>query len=303
MAEVLLTALRVNLVLAAAVLLVLAIRQPVRRGFGAHVAYSLWLIPPLAALAAILPLAPVRDAAKTHAAPAEQAWSAFGQQLADVAPGGWGLWLAGAGLGALLVTLSQRAFLRKERAGEAGPAVVGIITPRLVMPAFVYSDFTAEERALIRAHERAHMDRGDPRVTALVAAAQVVLWFNPMVHIGAHFLRRDQELACDATVLARMPSVRKRYAATLLKTQLAAQPLPLGCCWPARGKHPLDERIGALIQAAPSARRRDWGVGAVVVLAVLSCGLAVNAQPRKAEDYGVRRVVFIDMTPSMVMAR
>lgn len=106
--------------------------------------------------------------------------------------------------------------------------------------------FTAEERALIRAHEHEHVIRCDPRAGALAAVMQVICWFNPLVHLGAHLMRLDQELACDAAVLRRRPRDRALYARTLLKTQLAAQPLPFGCHWPSRGQHPLEVRIGAL---------------------------------------------------------
>jgi beta-lactamase regulating signal transducer with metallopeptidase domain len=59
-------------------------------------------------------------------------------------------------------------------------------------------------------------------------------------------MRLDQELACDAAVLRRRPHDRALYARTLLKTQLAAQALPFGCYWPARGLHPLEIRVGLL---------------------------------------------------------
>src|SRR5690242_16047297 len=46
---------RANLVGALAVLAILALRLPVRRAFGAAAAYRLWLVAPLAMLAAALP--------------------------------------------------------------------------------------------------------------------------------------------------------------------------------------------------------------------------------------------------------
>ncbi|HET6970332.1 MAG TPA: M56 family metallopeptidase, partial [Phenylobacterium sp.] len=99
---------------------------------------------------------------------------------------------------------------------------------------------------LIRAHEREHLARHDPRAGALAVALQAVCWFNPFAHVAAHAMRLDQELACDAAVLRRRPRDRALYAKTLLKTQLAAQALPFGCHWPARGPHPLEVRVGLL---------------------------------------------------------
>jgi beta-lactamase regulating signal transducer with metallopeptidase domain len=122
--------------------------------------------------------------------------------------------------------------------------VVGLISPRIVMPAD--DGYEPEERALIRAHERAHVARKDPRAAALAAAFQCLCWFNPLAHLAAYLLRMDQELACDAAVIMGAPGARALYARTLLKTQLAATPLPFGCYWPARGAHPLEVRIGLL---------------------------------------------------------
>jgi beta-lactamase regulating signal transducer with metallopeptidase domain len=52
------------------------------------------------------------------------------------------------------------------------------------------------------------------------------------------------------------PAARALYGHTLLKTQLAATPLPFGCYWPARGLHPLEVRIGLLKRRADAGARR-----------------------------------------------
>lgn len=292
MTEALLLVVRVNVVLAVATLLVLAARRPIRHWFGAHLAYGLWWMVPLAGLTAALPLARV---VKPEAATLRPLWHGLSVALSTVSGAAPVVWAGGLVLGVIAVVLAQRAFERRERNGEAGPAVVGVLTPRLVMPRRLKTDFTDAERALIRAHERAHMDREDPRVNAAVTLAQLILWFNPMIHVAAHYMRLDQELACDATVMARMPAVKKRYAQTLLKTQLGATPLPLGCQWLA---HPLEERIGALRLAAPTPRRRDIGMAALVTLSLMMCGAAWAAQPAKIEEAALR-IIFIDMTPSV----
>ncbi len=261
MSEVLAALLRANLVLAIGVLAVLAMRLPVRRAFGPEVAYGLWAAPPLAALASLLPARVEDGAPEVHALAAAVAdWSAPA--------------LAAWGLGGLLVLAgmarAQARFMDEVRRGRGGPSVVGVIAPRLVMPADD-GTYTAEERALIRAHEREHVARCDPRASAASAALQALCWFNPLVHLAAHLMRLDQELACDAAVLRRRPEDRALYARTLLKTQLAAQPLPFGCYWPATGLHPLEVRVGQLRVT----RRHDALIGAALVgLAVLSAVIA-----------------------------
>jgi beta-lactamase regulating signal transducer with metallopeptidase domain len=151
----------------------------------------------------------------------------------------------GAAVLAGVFALAQARFMAELAAGRAGPAVVGLISPRIVMPADDGA-YSPQERELIRAHERAHVARKDPRAVAFVALAQCACWFNPFVHLAAHLLRLDQELACDAAVVLSRPRSRALYARTLLKTQLAAAPLPFGCYWPARGAHPLEVRVALL---------------------------------------------------------
>ena len=264
--EVLAALLRANLVGAVAILVVLALRIPARRLFGPEIGYWLWAAPPLAAVATLLPARTV-DGETRHA---------MAVAVADISAEGLMLWSLGvAAVIAGLVT-AQLKFLAQARVGRAGPSVVGVISPRIVMP---HDDglFSAEERALIRAHEREHVARQDPRAGALAALLQALCWFNPLVHLGAHVMRLDQELACDAAVLRRRPRDRGLYARTLLKSQLSTQALPFGCYWPSPGAHPLEVRIGAL----KSPRRHDSLAGPLLVGgALIACALSAwSIQP------------------------
>ncbi|THD74218.1 MAG: hypothetical protein E7812_17945 [Phenylobacterium sp.] len=266
MAELVDALLRVNLVAGLAILAVLAARLPARWRFGPEIAYRLWAAPPLAAAATLLPLKVAKSPIHTlsHLTPAH------------LSPALLILWAVGFAVAAGLMWRAQASFLANARQGRAGPAVVGVIAPRVVMPTDD-GRYTADERALIRAHEREHIERKDPRAGALIALFQCLAWFNPLVHLAAHVARLDQELACDAAVLRRHPKSRALYARTLLKTQLATATLPLGCYWPPRSRHPLEVRVALLGRS-----RRDDGlegpliVGAGVVSAAL---VAWSVQP------------------------
>jgi len=265
--EVLAGLLRANLVLAIGVLAVMALRVPARRVFGPEVAYGLWAAPPLAAFASLMPARVEDDAPQVHA---------FVAALADVSAPALAVWALGGALVVAALAHAQTRFMADARRGVAGPAVVGVISPRVVMPTHDGA-YTDEERALIRAHEREHVARSDPRAGALAALLQALCWFNPLVHLGAHLMRLDQELACDAAVLRRRPQDRALYAKTLLKTQLAAQPLPFGCHWPAAGPHPLEVRVGQM-RVTP---RFDALAGAVLVATSVAAAViaAWNLQP------------------------
>jgi hypothetical protein len=230
----------------------------------------LWGAVPMAAAASLLPARVVMDAIQAPGLP---------PAIAGHAHHLLGAWLLGLAVAVALLVRAQLAFERATQAGRGGPAVVGVISPRVIMPPDD-GRYTTDERALIRAHERAHIERRDPRAGALAAALQALAWFNPLAHWGSRLMRLDQELACDAAVLRRRPRDRALYARTLLKTQLAARPLPFGCYWPARGPHPLEVRVGLL----KARRRGDGVVGIVGALAVgalvISAGaVAWAAQP------------------------
>jgi len=261
MAEFLLDLIRANAAGALAVLAVLALRGPVRRALGADAVYRLWIVPPLVVAASLLPARESLGAASRYEAPA---WAA------QVAPPVLAAWALGAALAFAALAFTQYAFLRAARAGRAGPAVVGILSPRIVMPRDDGA-FSAEERALIRAHELKHLERGDPCANAVMAALQCLLWFNPLTHVAVHAARLDQEIACDAAVLRRRSAARALYARTLLKAQLAAGPPPIGAGWSAAA-HPLEARI-ALISRPP----RDEGPSGPLVVALGALGACALA--------------------------
>lgn len=283
----------------AAIVLVLLLRPPLRAAFGANAAYLLWALPPLAMLAASLP-APVARALPADVLVRIEAATAAGNAplAAGVLSLSWLLpaWLAGAIALAAWQVVLQRRFRRSlgrvrpdgdghaRAGGSAGlPAVVGL-RARIVLPADFEARYSAGERALILAHERIHRARGDVFGNLLLAALHCVYWFNPLAWIAAERFRRDQELACDESVVARHPRSRRLYAEAMVKTQLSALPAPLACHW--FGGHPLKERIAMLKRPIPGRTRVAAGL-AVAGLAVAGIAYAVwAARPatRVADD-------------------
>jgi beta-lactamase regulating signal transducer with metallopeptidase domain len=275
--ELVLAIARTNLAAGAAMLLVLALRAPMRRRFGAQLAYALWLIPVAAAAGALTPGAvPVGWAA--DADDAGRTWLTDAGR-ADLLV--W-LWLAGGAASVGLAVWRQLRFAAEARAGRAGPAVIGVRHLRLVTPADLAERFTEAQRGLIRAHERAHMDRGDSRANALAVCAAWLCWFNPLAHLALAAFRCDQELACDATVMTRLPGARRAYAETLLRSDPHAGAAVFGCHWVLR-EHPLATRIAALAGRTP----RAGGELGLVMLAGLvgasfACAWAAQSAPSTA---------------------
>ncbi|MCJ0825523.1 TonB family protein [Luteimonas sp. 50] len=265
-----------------AIVLVLLSRRALRTGFGPRIAYGAWALVPVALLAVLLPAAPapiaiaVPTAAGLAAAPARAL--AAGAAMPDLR----GLLLLAWALGAALATIAfawrQRRFheglgrLRahgdglQADASEGLPAAIGWWQPTVVLPADFETRYSAGQRALMLEHERTHIARGDLHANACVAALRCLFWFNPLLHYAARRFHHDQELACDACVIARHPRARRAYGEALLQAQCAAQGIPVGCQF--GFGHPLRERIAMLVKPVPSPRRLLAGAALVATLAL-----------------------------------
>jgi beta-lactamase regulating signal transducer with metallopeptidase domain len=300
---------RTNLALGIAILVVLGLRAPARRLFGARLAYALWILPVLTAFATLLPgprpSSPMAiSAAFTTSLTPHLNRTPFTQATAIDVAGTTGpnwslpllaLWIAGTAVSLGLLVARQRRFrsmlgdIRRASDSDSelfvasnptlGPAVVGAFRPRVILPSDFTSRFTVEEQPLVLAHERAHLSAGDAHINLLVVLMQCVNWFNPLVHTAARLVRLDQELACDATVVARHPSARKLYAEAMVKSHLTFTGSPLGCSWQSRGGNPLKKRIAMLKHQQPGPGRRWAGVCFTVTLCLGAGYTAWASQP------------------------
>lgn len=276
MTDVVIWLLELTTATSVAVVLVGVLRTPLRRIAGARAAYGLWLMVPLSTLTLLLPTPPQ---------PFIPAAEAVGTVLADPGLDGQAIALAVWAFGTVIMLsvaiARQRAFVRSlgklsllpngtyQSAAAIEPMVVGALRPRVILPADFARRYTRDERALVLAHERAHVRRGDALTNAIATGWLCLSWFNPLVHWAIGWFRFDQELACDALVLAATGTARRRrYADALLKTQLAADSvsaaLPAGCHW--QSTHPLTQRIAALKRPLPGALRRSLGTALVCTL-------------------------------------
>ena len=278
---------------ACAIAIALALRNTLRAVFGSIVAYYVWLMVPIALLAVMLPVrgpTPSYLAFLGAALPfSRRVGTPIGSfDLLTVALALW-TWAAGACSALLILLWQQVRFVRgltvvARRNGihyaqnvPAGPLVIGIVHPRIVVPLDFEDRYTAAEQEVVIMHERMHVRRGDPIANAICALLRCTLWFNPLVHFAISRFRFDQELACDEAVIRQNPLSQRSYANAMLKTHLANTELPLACHWPSR--HPLKVRIVMLKKPQLPRRRRALG-SLVTGLAVIAIGYGTwAAQP------------------------
>lgn len=85
-------------------------------------------------------------------------------------------------------------------APDVGPAVVGLLRPRIVIPAWLLRE-SAERQQFVLAHEQSHLDAGDPQLLTLALCLLVAMPWNLPLWWQLHRLRRAIEVDCDARVL------------------------------------------------------------------------------------------------------
>ena len=232
--------------------LVMLLRRPVARHFGAGAAYALWflplarlVIPPFTLPTWMRPLAQTAQETEMEAMALDA--GAFAPAISDTGmmapaattpaeiPFDWLtplllLWLGGA-----LVMLVRRFWLyfslRRELLEDArpvgevgsirlietpaisGPMAFGVLDRVIALPVGFMASRERLQRDLAIAHELAHHRGGDLLVNMAVQPLFAIHWFNPAGWLGWNALRRDQEAFCDARVVAsRSREERATYA-------------------------------------------------------------------------------------------
>lgn len=240
-------------------LIVLIVRGPVARHFGPHVAYGLWLLP---ALRMLLPPLPQQiTPAPLKILPAKMNMAEIEALLAMPLPAtmptdsaiNWPLamgilWCVGSALFLAWHLFSYRRFVRNvvgaatqlprlDRDGievcaspaAPGPFAAGIFLKTVVLPEDYRRRYARDELRLAIEHELQHHRRCDMSANFAALVVLALHWWNPIAHFAHRAFRADQELACDALVLARAtPAERHAYGAALLKS--ACDRLPVAAC-------------------------------------------------------------------------
>jgi beta-lactamase regulating signal transducer with metallopeptidase domain len=207
---------------------VLALRAPVTRWFGARVAYALWLLPAARLFMPVLTRTIEVPAPVAQAEPAialsPEALALLSSSTESAGPD-WTaalltVWLGGAALLFLwriaahlrecdeilddAVDIAMIDGIRLVRArGITGPLAFGILRKCVAVPPGFYRDYSEREQELALAHEVSHHRSGDLPINFAAFLILCFHWFNPIAWYAWRAFRFDQEAACDARVLAQ----------------------------------------------------------------------------------------------------
>jgi len=283
--------------------IVLALSPILNRLFDARAAIVLWLLVPLALIVTVVPERIVEAEAVRLGATPTAVLERLGNGLpmrSNPANGGGPhdlialLWAAGGVAMMLLMVRSQRCLrlrlgalqplghrLYRSSSTRHGPLLIGALNPRIIVPRDFADRFGARQRRLMLAHEFTHLRRGDPFWNLVAAGLRCLFWFNPLLHWSATRFRRDQELACDAQVLALRSYAVRVYAEALLALGQPEPRLPAL----AFGAHPLKERIMKLSTLKSQSRfQRRFGLALSLLLAAAFACAAWALTPETQEQ-------------------
>ena len=171
---------------------------------------------------------------------------------------------------------------------DTGPAVVGLMTSRIVLPVWV-TGAGRERQELVLAHEEEHLWAHDVRLRFLAALLVFAFPWNPALWIQYHRLRVAMELDCDRRVMQRWPGRRRLYGDLLLRVGTGGGQLPaLAVAALAERRSGLEQRIRKLFSKAPEVRLAQaaflvFGAMLVVGVAVMVPGI-VNEGREGAEE-------------------
>ncbi len=178
-----------------------------------------------------------------------------------------------------------------ETPGTDAPIAFGVIDKVIALPMGFLAQPDRIARDLALAHEMAHHDGRDLLINVAIQPLFALHWFNPLGRYGWLALRRDQEAACDARVLAAKPAKEREAYANLI-VSFAAGPnvspnlalaAPMAC--PVLGEKSIIHRLRSLKMTDTSNSRRLTGrliLGAVVIALPLTASISYAASDAPA---------------------
>jgi hypothetical protein len=148
------------------------------------------------------------------------------------------------------------------------PLVTGIVRPIVLIPAVALDDFSPRERAMVIAHELAHIRRLDLLLAWVPAIAERLFFFHPLVRLAAREYAAARESACDALVLNAMDVAPQEYGRMLVRLGVGVNPVfTVGGSSPSLAS--LKRRLD-MLNDATSARSSRAAIALVAAIAMLS---------------------------------
>lgn len=148
-------------------------------------------------------------------------------------------------------------------------------------------EFRERDLRYMLLHELQHCRHRDALPNLLMNLALLFYWFNPLIWLASREMRCDREVACDASVLRRLPeSEYTEYGHTLLRFahQCSRSPFPFTTGFH-NGMYQMKRRIVQIAAyRTPSFAKKMQSFAAFSLIAVLMLGFAPVLAPFAADD-------------------
>jgi hypothetical protein len=179
---------------------------------------------------------------------------------------------------------------------NVGPAVVGFLRTRIVLPAWAVEADT-RERAMMLRHEQEHVAAGDPRLVLFASLLVVLMPWNPALWYMAHRMRLAVEVDCDRRVTGGGDLDVRAYGMLLLSVG-RRRSLPAYAVGFSRPRSLLEHRIDRMTLPAVRGRGVRSSILALAVAAVLVGAWSIP-QPVRAADVDASFEPCPDDAPAM----
>jgi bla regulator protein blaR1 len=163
--------------------------------------------------------------------------------------------------------------------GDVGPAVVGLLRPRIVVPRWVTMALPSHQQSVI-AHEQSHLEAHDPQLFTLALALLVFMPWNLPLWWQLRRLRYAIEIDCDARVLKGGVDPA-HYGETLIAVGERQSAYVGAVAAMSESKSFLEERIEHMIRKP--ARWRRLGAATLASLSIAITALAAGVSPPNAD--------------------
>jgi hypothetical protein len=179
-------------------------------------------------------------------------------------------------------------------APDVGPAVVGLLRPCIVIPAWLLQESAARQRHVL-AHEQSHLDAADPQVLTIALCLLVAMPWNMPLWWQFRRLRRAIEVDCDARVLSRGATVTD-YCDTLIQVEQNPSRSIGAVAAMSESKSFLEQRIRIML-LKPGKRAR---VAALAMIGLSACMVAFAAQVTPPNSAGASTPHVATVSPAVL---
>jgi beta-lactamase regulating signal transducer with metallopeptidase domain len=173
---------------------------------------------------------------------------------------------------------------------SVGPAVVGLIRSRIVVPAWLLLESDGQQRYVI-AHEQSHLKARDPLLVTIALILLLAMPWNPLLWWQFHRLRCAIEVDCDARVLRGGGDIGE-YCETLIQVGQNQSGYVGAVAAMSESRSFLERRIRIMLSKPPK-----WARASALVLVGVSLGMvafAAQVTPPAANAIPTKSAVTID---------